>query len=822
MRLRGLELDQFRKFDHPVRVTGIADGLNLLAGPNEMGKSTLLAALCAALFEKHRSGAQSVKSLQPAGHEGTAPWVALDFERDGAPYRIEKRFLRRPLARLTLADGRRIEGDRAEEQLHRLLSAAPGGKRIGGATPDIWSLLWVGQGGSFALPELADGARATLQGCLDAEVGEIMGGAHGPAIRKAIEAARLELVDRRGNPRARYREVLSELADLDRELTGLERRRADLEQDLSQREDAERRLVELRDDPAAAHQEAELTRALAERDDLMRRAAERARIEADLERARHALALAESARDRRRALCDALIEAEAAVGTAETALAEAKRAEIDLGRQRSESEAGIARLRNQQAAAVERREALQRLCQALRQRDNARAGLDAAATEVSLELEDGAEGRVRLNDAPVEERAQTVKVLDRLVLEIAGIGLITVRPVIRERARLGRELAAAERQIAKELRQLDLGRPPEPVRQLDLGLDGAGPVVQVSRRRGAVEPDRWPEAREVDAALERARAAVDALAEPVRRALAESERLQPLYHRQHAELEQAELRVANARRRVQDLQAQLDAARKELADPDLAAMVVARAEAMRAKETALERLGADLASEGLPALEERIAELRTAVETRKRMLDELKIRIEGLRARVQVQAGEALDERLELGARRRQELDQERAKYTRDARALELLLEVLDEAERAAKERYLEPVVARIRPYLEALFPGAGLAIDEAFRITAVRRGPGRSEPFERLSDGTREQIAILARLAFAELLTDQGLPAVVILDDALVFSDDRRIVQMFEILERAAHKLQIIVLTCREQLFEGLAATRLRLDPAPDAAASA
>jgi len=54
------------------------------------------------------------------------------------------------------------------------------------------------------------------------------------------------------------------------------------------------------------------------------------------------------------------------------------------------------------------------------------------------------------------------------------------------------------------------------------------------------------------------------------------------------------------------------------------------------------------------------------------------------------------------------------------------------------------------------------------------------------------------------------------------VFSDDRRIVQMFEILERAAHKLQIIVLTCREQLFEGLAATRLRLESAPDAAASA
>ena len=95
-----------------------------------------------------------------------------------------------------------------------------------------------------------------------------------------------------------------------------------------------------------------------------------------------------------------------------------------------------------------------------------------------------------------------------------------------------------------------------------------------------------------------------------------------------------------------------------------------------------------------------------------------------------------------------------------------------------------------------------------------------RAEPFERLSDGTREQIAILTRLAFAELLADQGRPAVVVLDDALVFSDDQRIEQMFEILARAADKLQIIVLTCRERVFEGLPARRLRLEQMPAAAA--
>ena len=78
-------------------------------------------------------------------------------------------------------------------------------------------------------------------------------------------------------------------------------------------------------------------------------------------------------------------------------------------------------------------------------------------------------------------------------------------------------------------------------------------------------------------------------------------------------------------------------------------------------------------------------------------------------------------------------------------------------------------------------------------------------------------------RLALAELLCDRGLPAVVVLDDALVFSDDERMQRMFRVLERAAARLQILVLTCRERLFEDLAGTRLRLEsPSPNEARGA
>lgn len=69
-----------------------------------------------------------------------------------------------------------------------------------------------------------------------------------------------------------------------------------------------------------------------------------------------------------------------------------------------------------------------------------------------------------------------------------------------------------------------------------------------------------------------------------------------------------------------------------------------------------------------------------------------------------------------------------------------------------------------------------------------------------------------MTRLAFAELLLDKGQPATVILDDALVFSDDDRIERMFDILMRASEKVQIIVLTCRRRLFARLGAPALHI----------
>ena len=79
MKLRSLAVNQFKKFTNPIRLDDINDGLNVVVGPNEMGKSTLLDALRAVLFEKHDSKAKPVRDLQNDRNKA-GPVVELTFE----------------------------------------------------------------------------------------------------------------------------------------------------------------------------------------------------------------------------------------------------------------------------------------------------------------------------------------------------------------------------------------------------------------------------------------------------------------------------------------------------------------------------------------------------------------------------------------------------------------------------------------------------------------------------------------------------------------------------------------------------------------------
>jgi uncharacterized protein YhaN len=117
-----------------------------------------------------------------------------------------------------------------------------------------------------------------------------------------------------------------------------------------------------------------------------------------------------------------------------------------------------------------------------------------------------------------------------------------------------------------------------------------------------------------------------------------------------------------------------------------------------------------------------------------------------------------------------------------------------------------------VQPYLDLLFPGAELELgQDTLDIRHLRRGE-LDEPFDCLSIGTQEQLAILTRLAFADFLREKGQPAAVILDDALAYSDCNRFDRMQLVLRKASKNLQVIVLTCRERDYIGRGLPIVRL----------
>ena len=149
------------------------------------------------------------------------------------------------------------------------------------------------------------------------------------------------------------------------------------------------------------------------------------------------------------------------------------------------------------------------------------------------------------------------------------------------------------------------------------------------------------------------------------------------------------------------------------------------------------------------------------------------------------------------------------ARLAGKAAALMRLQRALETERSAARDTYFGPVQQELAPLLSILYDGADVQFDSDSLLPAGLTRAQTEEQLDRLSGGTQEQIAILTRLAFARLFRDQGRHMPIVLDDALVYSDDARIVKMFTALTRVAQDQQILVFTCRTMAFLSLGGAR-------------
>ncbi|MEQ8485812.1 MAG: hypothetical protein RIB46_15740 [Pseudomonadales bacterium] len=182
MWIRRLAVAHWRGLSYALE--GLAPGLNLIAGPNESGKSRLVEALRFAFFESTSGQAAHKKQLATWGLAPDKPRVSVSFELAGTDWQLDKVFLDRGW-NARLRGGREdLEGEAAEARLAELLGVRPGSGRTEARLADqgIWSLLWVDQGASRDLPAHNAEAQNRLLDALTREVGEVAAGAFGQRI----------------------------------------------------------------------------------------------------------------------------------------------------------------------------------------------------------------------------------------------------------------------------------------------------------------------------------------------------------------------------------------------------------------------------------------------------------------------------------------------------------------------------------------------------------------------------------------------------------------------------------------------------------------
>jgi len=181
----------------------------------------------------------------------------------------------------------------------------------------------------------------------------------------------------------------------------------------------------------------------------------------------------------------------------------------------------------------------------------------------------------------------------------------------------------------------------------------------------------------------------------------------------------------------------------------------------------------------------------------RRALDELQNRREkraGLEGLLCSAEAINLHERLDAAQSREERARREYEAVAARAQAIRLLHETINACRRETEARFLKPLEQRFTPMLRTVFPDARVVLDESYRIVQLERDRV-VDRFEELSDGAREQVGIIGRLAMADVLAGQD-HVCVLLDDALAFTSARRFARMASVLALAAARVQIVVFT--------------------------
>lgn len=860
MKLTHLRLQQVRQFMQPVAVSDLDPGLNLFTGPNESGKSTLVEAIRAAFFERHKS--TTVKHLQPWGDSSAIPEISLAFEWEGQRWQLDKRFLKKERCDLRVNDIT-YSGDEAEEKLSELLGYQLPTR--GASKPEqqgIPGLLWIEQGDGQNISEAVANAGDHLQSALGSHLGELASST-GDELMAQVQAARDQLLKKNGNPRgeylaatnacnelseqiqtlvqriSRYRNEVDRLAELT-----LEQQRASAEkpwQALRQQADEARQKLDvvnqLEQDQTRDRQSLQdCQRSQASLDTLLesfqKRTEELAAREETAQQAQQQVAQLSTQTSR---LQQRREDAETTFAQARRNLNEAKQAarhqrlqqDIEQCRnQRQEVSEHLENAQQLQATLKTQRTELQQVhvdTAMLQQARSLHASIrelqiqrDAVATRLEFHLTGS--DRVSLNGDSLSGTGER-RLTERSQLDIAGVGQIRIHPGGEDIAALARQQQRLQDEFAHALAEIDCDT-----------LDQAEQRTQRSsalQQEIKINEDRLQDVAKhgIDALTERHQSLQQQeqqLADQIAALPASADATTNIEEVEadtqlevaSAALRQAETEAQEHHRQLELMQQQRDTAaaevtrlRAELESPQYQQQLDQTKQQQRALQLQEARLIEAIAQRQQQIDQTHPDILRQDIERLTKSADHLQkqyrdreLALSGLQSSIEILGAEGLEEQKAELELERERQERHRRALEKRADGLEFLLTALQTRRQELTQRLQAPLQQHLQHYLSLLFPDASLTVNDQLqpvRLDRSQRDGQEYAGFDHLSFGAREQMGVVSRLAYADLLQASGRPTLIILDDTLVHSDRQRLDQMKRILFDAAKRHQILLFSC-------------------------
>ena len=864
MRIHHLRLENYRGVDF-LEIDFPADGVTIIEGDNEVGKSSIPEAIDLLLTERDDANKRSVKAVKPV-HQDVGTVVEIELSSGRYHFRYRKRWHREretSLEILTPAKSQ-LTGREAHDRVRAILEET--------LDEGLWRALRLRQGTTI---EQASFAGGSLGRALDLAAGGTASGGNEDDLWGRITTEYERYWTPTGQMKAERKEAATAVAE------SVERV-ADLEEVLRSLEDDAKKVARLTEhDQTLAQKQAannhELAGLLAQSDAISAQRNEVDRLGAQRDTAQANLRLAQAENERRaelvRRLHDAnetvvsnnaqitaavptqaqaaqqLADVERDVTAAQATLAEAetahRRAVADRDYRRQQIETDQLSERHQRVVAAREDQAAARatvetslvdddLVQRIETAHLERATAEAAATSgaATVDVEALSAIQIEIDGQPVALAAG-----DQHRIEVGGSAQVVLPGTISMVVKAGtgaqdlaERLRRAEADFAAACEQGAVAGLAEARKVALARNDAAGALVRLEKSIAQDLRDLTAEllAQKVDSLTQRVAAysngrsaepplpadfdAAQALAAQGERARqAAQDHLDRLsrdltvatenVHRVEQGGVAARARLEQADKAFSEATAALEVARQERNDDTVAEGYMAAERAMGACLEALTIAETSLAAADPGAVEDRRSNAE-AVETR--LANERhtnETSIRDLRARLHLRGEEGLAGKLDIEKSTLLQRQMEHEQLEGRAVAARVLNDTFATRRAEAQQRYEAPFREHIEQLGRLVF-GPTLEIELDADLSIARRTlDGISLDFDQLSIGAQEQLGMISRLACASIVASEG-GAPVIFDDALGWSDPGRLAAMAAVIALAGRHGQILVLTCTPERY--------------------